>query len=122
MGFPALPRQLPSEPSRWLIATRPAMVGRMWVMERGLWKTWERDADRSPRYELSRKSAPSVAPAGGGLAGFGLGQAYPDQPAVLVDALDRVPVELELADDYGGKVNPAGAQFVESDWLLARAS
>jgi hypothetical protein len=23
-----------------------------------------------------------------------------------LDALDRVPVELELADDYGGKVNP----------------
>jgi hypothetical protein len=37
-----------------------------------------------------------------------------------MDALDRVPVELELADDYGGKVNPAGAQLLERHWLLAR--
>jgi hypothetical protein len=37
-----------------------------------------------------------------------------------MDALDRVPVELELADDYGGEVNPTGAQLLERHWLLAR--
>jgi hypothetical protein len=47
---------------------------------------------------------------------------YADQPAVLVEPLDHVPVDLELAEDYGGKVNPAGAELVERDWLLARAS
>jgi hypothetical protein len=36
-----------------------------------------------------------------------------------MDALDRVPVELELADDYGWKVNPTGAQLLERHWLLA---
>jgi hypothetical protein len=40
---------------------------------------------------------------------------------VFVDALDYVPVELELADDHGGKVNPASAQLVERHWLLAGA-
>jgi len=34
---------------------------------------------------------------------------YADQSAVLVEPLDRVPVDLELAEDDGGKVNPAGA-------------
>jgi hypothetical protein len=50
-----------------------------------------------------------------------LQQADADLPAMLVDALDRVPVELELADDYGGEVNPAGAQLAERHWLVARA-
>jgi hypothetical protein len=36
-----------------------------------------------------------------------------------MDALDRVPVELELANDYGGKVNPTGAQLLERHRLLA---
>ena len=40
---------------------------------------------------------------------------------MLVDALDHVPVELELADDYGGKVDPTGAQLIERHWLVARA-
>jgi len=39
---------------------------------------------------------------------------------LLVDALDHVPVELELADDDGGKVNPTGAQLIERHWLRAR--
>ena len=39
---------------------------------------------------------------------------------MLVDALDHVPVELELADDDGGKVNPTGAQLIERYWLFAR--
>jgi hypothetical protein len=29
---------------------------------------------------------------------------------------------LELADGYSGKVDPAGAQLAESQWLLARVS
>jgi hypothetical protein len=36
-----------------------------------------------------------------------------------MDALDRVPVELELANDYGGKVNPTGVQLLERHRLLA---
>jgi hypothetical protein len=41
-----------------------------------------------------------------------------DQPAVLVEPLDHVPVDLELAEDYGGKVNPAGAES-ETVWGLS---
>jgi hypothetical protein len=39
---------------------------------------------------------------------------------LLVDALDHVPVELELADDDGGKVDPTGAQLIERHRLRAR--
>jgi hypothetical protein len=39
---------------------------------------------------------------------------------VVVDALDYVPVELELADDDGGKVDPTGAQLIERHRLRAR--
>jgi hypothetical protein len=49
-------------------------------------------------------------------------QVHADLAAVFVDALDRVPVELELADHYSGKVNPAGVQLLERHWLLARAA
>jgi hypothetical protein len=38
-----------------------------------------------------------------------LEQAYTDQPAVLVEPFDHIPVDLELAEDHGGKVDPAGA-------------
>jgi hypothetical protein len=55
------------------------------------------------------------------IGGVGLQQADAELPAVFVDALDHVPVELELADDYRGRVNPAGAQPVKRHWLLARA-
>jgi hypothetical protein len=66
-------------------------------------------------------AAPSVAPAGGWwIGGFGLEQSDAEELALLVDALDRVPVELELADDDGGKVNPAGAQLIERHWLRDR--
>jgi hypothetical protein len=47
-----------------------------------------------------------------------LEQAYPDQPVVVIDALDRVSVERELADDGGREVNPAGVQLGKSDGLL----
>ena len=55
------------------------------------------------------------------VGGFGLEQSDAEELALLVDALDHVPVELKLADDYGGKVNPSGAQLVKRHWLLARA-
>jgi hypothetical protein len=42
--------------------------------------------------------APSAAPAcGGWIGGFGLEQADAKQPAMLVDALDHLPVELAEA-------------------------
>jgi hypothetical protein len=43
-----------------------------------------------------------------------------EEAAVLVGALDHGSIELELADDDGGKVNPTGAQLIERHWLLAR--
>jgi hypothetical protein len=64
---------------------------------------------------------PSVAPAGGWwIGGFGLDQSDAEEFALLLDTLDHVPAELELADDDGGKVNPAGAQLIERHWLRAR--
>jgi hypothetical protein len=66
-------------------------------------------------------AAPSVAPAcGWWIRGCGLEQSDAQELAVLVDALDHVPVELELADDDGGKVNPTGAQPIKRHWLHAR--
>ncbi len=41
---------------------------------------------------------------------------------MLMDPIDRIPVDLEFADDYSGKVNPAGAQLAKRHWLFARAS
>jgi hypothetical protein len=52
---------------------------------------------------------------GGGLAR----QAHPDQPTVIIDALDRVSVQIELAHDGGREVNPAGVQLSEGDRLRA---
>jgi hypothetical protein len=71
---------------------------------------------------LSRMlAAPSVAPAcGWWIGGLGLKQSDAEQLTVLVDALDHEPVELELADDHGGKVNPTRAQLIERHWPLAR--
>jgi hypothetical protein len=64
---------------------------------------------------------PSAAPAcGWWVGGFGLEQSDAEELALLVDALDHVSVELELADDDGGKVNPAGAQLIERHGLRAR--
>jgi hypothetical protein len=65
--------------------------------------------------------APSVAPTcGQWIGGFGLEQSDAEELALLVDALDHVPVELELADNDGGKVNPAGAQLIKRHRLRAR--
>jgi hypothetical protein len=64
---------------------------------------------------------PSAAPAyRWWIGGSGLEQSDAEELALLVDALDHLPVELELADDDGGKVNPTGAQMIEPHWLLAR--
>jgi hypothetical protein len=41
---------------------------------------------------------------------------------VVVDALDRVSVQLELGDDGGWEVNLAGARLAKSDRLLARGA
>ena len=40
---------------------------------------------------------------------------------MLVDPLDRVPVELTFAENDGGKLDPTAAQLVESHWLLTAA-
>ena len=53
------------------------------------------------------------------LRGFWAGQAHADQPAVVIDALDRVSMQLELGHDRGRAVNPASVQLGKSDRLLA---
>jgi hypothetical protein len=61
----------------------------------------------------------STAPVyGGGFRGFRAEQAHADHPSVVIDALDRVSVQLELGHDCGRKVNPASVQLGESDGLL----
>jgi hypothetical protein len=40
---------------------------------------------------------------------------------VLVDPLDRVPVELKFAENDGREVDATAAQLVESHWLLTAA-
>jgi hypothetical protein len=52
--------------------------------------------------------------------GFWIEQAHSGQPPVVIDAVDQVSVELELADDGGWEVNPAGVQLGKSDGLVAR--
>ena len=46
-------------------------------------------------------------------------QAHADQPPVVIDALDRVSVQLELTDDGGREVNPTFVQLGKSDRLVA---
>jgi hypothetical protein len=46
-------------------------------------------------------------------------QAHADESPVVIDALDCVSVHLELPDDRGGEVNPAGSQLGKSDRLFA---
>jgi hypothetical protein len=38
-------------------------------------------------------------------------QAHADQSPVVIDALDRVSVQLELGHDGGWEVNPAGVKL-----------
>ena len=46
-------------------------------------------------------------------------QAHADEPSVVIDALDDISVQLELGDDGGREVNPAGMQLGKSDRLVA---
>jgi hypothetical protein len=50
---------------------------------------------------------------------FWMEQAHADQLLVVIDALDDVSVQLELADDGGWEGNPAGVQLGKSDGLAA---
>jgi hypothetical protein len=54
----------------------------------------------------------------GCVSGLWMQQAYADEP-VVIDALDDVSVQLELADDSGREVNPGGVQLGKSDRLVA---
>jgi hypothetical protein len=46
-------------------------------------------------------------------------QAHADELAVVIDALDRVSAQLELGDDGGWEVNPAGMELGKSDRPVA---
>ncbi len=46
-------------------------------------------------------------------------QSHAHQPRVVIDALDRVSVQFELADDGGRKVNPGGVQLGKGERLVA---
>ena len=46
-------------------------------------------------------------------------QSHADEPPVAIDALDDISVQLELGDDAGREVNPAGVQLGKSDRLVA---
>jgi len=46
-------------------------------------------------------------------------QAHADQPPVVIGALDRVSVQLELGNDGGWEVNPVGVKLRKSDRLVA---
>jgi len=52
---------------------------------------------------------------------FWIEQAHSGQPTVVIDTVDQVSVELELADDGGWEVNP-GVQLGKSDGLVARSA
>ena len=52
------------------------------------------------------------------MGGFRLKQAHADQPPTVIDAIDREPVHLELADDRGREVDPGGVQLGEGDRLI----
>jgi hypothetical protein len=60
-----------------------------------------------------------VAVHDGCFGGVWLEQAHADDPPVVLDALDRVSVQLELGHDGGREVNPAGAKLGKRDRLLA---
>jgi hypothetical protein len=46
-------------------------------------------------------------------------QSHAYQPPVVIDALNRVSVQLELADDGGREVNPGGVQLGKGERLVA---
>jgi hypothetical protein len=53
----------------------------------------------------------------GRVEAFWLQEPHADEPAVLVNTVDGLPVQCELADDRGREVNPAGAQLRKRDRL-----
>ena len=69
---------------------------------------------------LPLRPRPAAAPGCGAcVPRFWIDQPHANKPPVLIDALDRVSVQLELADDGGREVNPSGVQLGKSDRLLA---
>ena len=52
------------------------------------------------------------------MGGFRLKQAHADQPPTVIHAIDREPVQLELAHDRGREVDPSGVQLGEGDRLI----
>jgi len=50
---------------------------------------------------------------------FWMEQSHAYQPPVVIDALNRVSVQLELADDGGREVNPGGVQLGKGERLVA---
>ena len=77
------------------------------------WIQAELDSGRETPWSSARGSSapgPPVAPSSGGyVGGFRFEQAYAYEPPILTDALDRVSAELELAQDGGREVDPAGS-------------
>ena len=65
---------------------------------------------------LSLQPAPSGR--GGCVREFRTEQAHADALPVVIDALDDVSVQLELGDDGGREVNPAGVKLGKSDRLV----
>jgi hypothetical protein len=55
----------------------------------------------------------------GRVPGFWIKQAHPDEETVVIDAVDDVPVQLELGHDGGWERDPAGVQFGKRDRLIA---
>jgi hypothetical protein len=71
---------------------------------------------------LSVRPGPPPPECGGGVGWLPrsrMEQAHADELPVVIDALDRVSVELELGDDGGWEVNPAGMELGRSDRLVA---
>jgi hypothetical protein len=66
-----------------------------------------------------RPRPPAPPGCGGYLPRFWIDQPHANKPPVLIDALDLISVQLELADDGGREVNPASVQLSKSDRLLA---
>jgi len=64
---------------------------------------------------LSVPPAPPVC--GACVRGLWIEQAHADHPVVVIDALDEVPVQLELGDDGGRERDPVGVQLGEGDRL-----
>ena len=50
--------------------------------------------------------------------GFWIEKPHADRPPVFIDALDDVSVQLQLGDDGGREVNPAGVELDKSDRLF----